>query len=200
MPPPPPVLIPDPAYPPLLLGQRVLFAGASKSAAAARVMTLAAQISATRPKTEIICLLAGAKPEELTPARRGLNAKVYVTAFDEDPHQHQLSIKVSVDMARRKAEKGEKVFVLLDSITAFARACAYTQMTDEGNRPEAAKIYALNRVKQIFGAGRKLENDGSITLVAGMPDTGDAEFDERVRKELAISANAVWEEEAKVES
>jgi len=178
-----------------MLGQRVLFTAPTKTAAAARVMTLAAQISATRPKTEIICLLVGAKPEEVTTARRGLNAKVYSTAFDDDPHLQQQSVKVSLDMARRKAEKGEKVFVLLDSITTYARACVYTQMTDEGNRPDAAEIYALNRVKQLFGSGRKLENEGSITLIAGLSDTGNPAFDQRVRDELSISANAVWEDE-----
>ena len=180
-----------PPPPPLLLGQRVLFKEPSKGLATARVIALANRIGATRPKTEIICLLVGARPEELTVARRGVNAKLYATAFDDDPHQQVQSAKVSLDMARRKAEKGENVFVLLDSITDLARACVYTQIADDGDRPAVAEINAIVRVKQFFATGRKLENGGSLTFVAGYPDTGSPTFDERVRRELAINANAV---------
>ena len=182
----------DPA-PALLLGQRVLFKGASKSAATTRAIALANRIGATRPKTEIICLLTAVKPEELAAARRGVNAKLYGTAFDDDPHQQVQSVKVSLDMARRKAEKGENVFIIMDSVTDLARACVYTQIADEGNLPEVAELNAIVRIKQMFAAGRSLENGGSITFVAGMPDTGCDALDERVRRELAISANAIWE-------
>lgn len=173
---------------PLALGQRVLVS-VEPGAKRLKFLTEVAQgVAETKPNVHLMMVLIDERPEDATHLQRNIHGEVIASSFDRSGNDHTVVATLAIERAKRLVELGQDVVVVLDSLTALARA--YHTSTAPSSRTlehgvDAATIHA---VKQVFGAGRNIENGGSLTLIAtGMAgnDMGDL-----VLEELAPVANA----------
>jgi transcription termination factor Rho len=175
---------------PIGKGQRGLIVAPPKSGKTVLLQKMANAIAHNNPDSYIIILLIDERPEEVTDMRRNVAAaEVISSTFDEPAARHiQVSDMVS-DKARRMVEYGKDVVILLDSITRLARA-------HNAEMPHSGKILsggvdanALQRPKRFFGGARKMEEGGSLTIVAtALIDTG-SKMDDVIYEEFKGTGN-----------
>ena len=150
---------------------------------------IANAISANHPEAYMMVLLIDERPEEVTDMQRSVNAEVIASTFDEAADKHVKVANLVLSKAQRMVECGHDVVILLDSITRLARA--YNTVT-----PASGKILsggvdanALHKPKRFFGAARKIENGGSLTIIAtALIDTG-SKMDEVIFEEFKGTGN-----------
>jgi len=174
---------------PIGKGQRGLIVAPPRTGKTVLMQKIANSISANHPECRLIILLIDERPEEVTDMKRNTKAEVLSSTFDEPPERHCQVAEIVIEMAKRRAESGEDVVILLDSITRLARAYNTTQ-------PHSGKILsggvdanALHKPKRFFGAARNLENGGSLTIMAtALVDTG-SRMDEVIFEEFKGTGN-----------
>ena len=170
-------------------GQRGLLVAPPKAGKTMIMQNIASSIAANHPKCELIVLLIDERPEEVTEMERTVRGEVISSTFDEPAKRHVQVAEIVIEKAKRRAEQGKDVIILLDSITRLARAyntCA----------PSSGKVLtggvdanALQRPKRFFGAARNIENGGSITIIAtALVDTG-SKMDEVIYQEFKGTGN-----------
>jgi transcription termination factor Rho len=170
-------------------GQRGLLVAPPKAGKTMIMQNIASSIAANHPKCELIVLLIDERPEEVTEMERTVRGEVISSTFDEPAKRHVQVAEMVIEKAKRRAEQGKDVIILLDSITRLARAyntCA----------PSSGKVLtggvdanALQRPKRFFGAARNIENGGSITIIAtALVDTG-SKMDEVIYQEFKGTGN-----------
>ena len=127
------------------------------------------------PHAEVIALLVDERPEEVTDFRRSISGKVWASSNDHPPERHVMLSKLAIERAKRPAENKRDVVILLDSLTRLGRAfntapgLVNTGRTLSGGLDAGAMAIP----KQIFGAARKFEEGGSLTIIAtALVDTG----------------------------
>ena len=170
-------------------GQRGLIVAQPKTGKTVLIQKLANAISKNHPETKRIVLLIDERPEEVTDMKRNVDAEVVSSTFDEPPERHVSVADMVIQKAKRMAEFGDDVVILLDSITRLARA--YNAVT-----PHSGKILsggvdfnALKKPKQFFGAARNTEEGGSLTIIAtALIDTG-SRADEVIFEEFKGTGN-----------
>ena len=138
----------------------------------------------------LLVLLIDERPEEVTDMVRTVNGEVISSTFDEPASRHVQVAEVVIEKARRLAEQGKDVVILLDSITRLARA--YNTMTPSSGRVLSGGVdaKALQKPKRFFGAARNLENGGSLTIIAtALVNTG-SRMDEVIFEEFKGTGNA----------
>ncbi|MFC1467243.1 transcription termination factor Rho [Verrucomicrobiota bacterium] len=174
---------------PIGKGQRGLIVAPPRTGKTVLMQKIANSISVNNPEAKLIILLIDERPEEVTDMKRNTKAEVLSSTFDEPPERHVQVAEVVIEMAKRRAEQGEDVVILLDSITRLARAYNTTQ-------PHSGKILsggvdanALHKPKRFFGAARNIENGGSLTIMAtALVDTG-SRMDEVIFEEFKGTGN-----------
>jgi transcription termination factor Rho len=174
---------------PIGKGQRGLIVAPPRTGKTVLMQKIANSISVNNPESKLIILLIDERPEEVTDMKRNTKAEVLSSTFDEPPERHVQVAEVVIEMAKRRAERGEDVIILLDSITRLARAYNTTQ-------PHSGKILsggvdanALHKPKRFFGAARNIENGGSLTIIAtALVDTG-SRMDEVIFEEFKGTGN-----------
>jgi transcription termination factor Rho len=174
---------------PIGKGQRGLIVAPPRTGKTVLMQKMANSISVNNPEAKLIILLIDERPEEVTDMKRNTKAEVLSSTFDEPPERHVQVAEVVIEMAKRRAEQGEDVIILLDSITRLARAYNTTQ-------PHSGKILsggvdanALHKPKRFFGAARNIENGGSLTIIAtALVDTG-SRMDEVIFEEFKGTGN-----------
>jgi transcription termination factor Rho len=150
---------------------------------------IANAIAQNHPEVYLIVLLIDERPEEVTDMARSVNAEVIASTFDEQAERHVKVSSIVLEKAKRMVECGHDVVILLDSITRLARA--YNTVV-----PSSGKILsggvdanALHKPKRFFGAARKIENGGSLTIIAtALIDTG-SKMDEVIFEEFKGTGN-----------
>jgi transcription termination factor Rho len=146
-------------------------------------------IAANHPEVYLIILLIDERPEEVTDMARSVRAEVVSSTFDEPAERHVKIANIVLEKAKRMVESGHDVVILLDSITRLARA--YNTVA-----PASGKILsggvdanALHKPKRFFGAARKIEHGGSLTIIAtALTDTG-SKMDEVIFEEFKGTGN-----------
>ncbi len=174
---------------PIGKGQRGLIVAPPRTGKTVFMQKMANAIAKNNPESKLIILLIDERPEEVTDMKRNTNAEVLSSTFDEPPERHVQVAEVVIEMAKRRAEQGEDVIILLDSITRLARAYNTTQ-------PHSGKILsggvdanALHKPKRFFGAARNIENGGSLTIMAtALIETG-SRMDEVIFEEFKGTGN-----------
>ncbi len=174
---------------PIGKGQRGLIVAPPRSGKTILLKNIAHGIESNHPEVKLIVLLVDERPEEVTDMRRSVKGEVISSTFDEPPHRHVQVADIVVERAKRMVEKGQDVVILLDSLTRLARA-------HNAILPASGKILsggidanALQRPKRFFGAARKLEEGGSLTIVAtALIDTG-SRMDEVIYEEFKGTGN-----------
>jgi len=175
---------------PLGKGQRALIVSPPRAGKTVLLQDIAHGIETNHPEVELIVLLIDERPEEVTDMRRTVKGEVVSSTFDEPPTRHVQVAEIVIEKARRLAENGKDVVILLDSITRLARA--YNTVV-----PPSGKILsggvdsnALHKPKRFFGAARNLEEGGSLTIIAtALIDTG-SRMDEVIFEEFKGTGNS----------
>jgi transcription termination factor Rho len=170
-------------------GQRGLIVAPPRTGKTILLQKMAQAIITNSPDTYVIVLLIDERPEEVTDMRRNVKAEVVSSTFDEPASRHCQVAEMVIDKAKRMVEYGKDVVILLDSITRLARAY-------NSEMPHSGKILsggvdanALQKPKRFFGAARKIEEGGSLTILAtALVDTG-SRMDEVIFEEFKGTGN-----------
>lgn len=176
-------------FAPIGKGQRAMIVAQPKTGKTMLLKDIANSISANHPEAYMMVLLIDERPEEVTDMQRSVNAEVIASTFDEAADKHVKVANLVLSKAQRLVECGHDVVILLDSITRLARA--YNTVT-----PASGKILsggvdanALHKPKRFFGAARKIEGGGSLTIIAtALIDTG-SKMDEVIFEEFKGTGN-----------
>ncbi len=176
-------------FTPIGKGQRGLIVAQPKTGKTVLLKEVANAIAANHPEAYLLILLIDERPEEVTDMARSVNAEVIASTFDEPAERHVKIANIVLEKAKRMVECGQDVVILLDSITRLARAyntCA----------PASGKVLtggvdsnALQKPKKFFGAARKIEGGGSLTILAtALIETG-SKMDEVIFEEFKGTGN-----------
>ncbi len=160
---------------PIGFGTRGLIVAPPKAGKTILLQNLAYGIKRNHPEVELIALLIDERPEEVTDFKRNVPAQVLASSNDQDVERHTALGILAIERARRMVEAGRDVVVLLDSITRLGRAFNNSRRYGSGGRTMSGGLdsRALEIPKQLFGAARKAEEGGSLTIIAScLVDTG----------------------------
>ena len=175
---------------PIGKGQRGLIAAPPKAGKTTLLKNIANAIESKYDDIDLIALLIDERPEEVTDMKRSLNGgKVIFSTFDEQPEHHVKVAEMVLERAKRLAEHGHDVVIMLDSITRLARA--YNLVVPASGRTLSGGLdpAALFGPKRFFGAARNLEEGGSITILAtALIDTG-SRMDDMIFEEFKGTGN-----------
>ncbi|MEO1939949.1 transcription termination factor Rho [Candidatus Thioglobus sp.] len=170
-------------------GQRGLLVAPPKAGKTMIMQNIASSISVNHSECELIVLLIDERPEEVTEMERTVRGEVIASTFDEPAKRHVQVAEMVIQKAKRRAEQGKDVIILLDSITRLARA--YNTVAPSSGKVLTGGVdaNALQRPKRFFGAARNIENGGSITIIAtALIDTG-SKMDEVIYQEFKGTGN-----------
>jgi len=170
-------------------GQRGLIVSPPKAGKTMIMQNIASSISINHPDCELIVLLIDERPEEVTEMERTVRGEVISSTFDEPAKRHVQVAEIVIAKAKRRAEQGNNVIILLDSITRLARA--YNTVAPSSGKVLTGGVdaNALQRPKRFFGAARNIENGGSVTIIAtALIDTG-SKMDEVIYQEFKGTGN-----------
>ncbi len=160
-------------FTPIGKGQRGLIVAQPKSGKTFLLKDVANAISNNHPECYLIILLVDERPEEVTDMKRNVKAEVIASTFDEPAENHVRVAGVVLEKAKRLVESGHDVCILLDSITRLARAYNTVAPASGKVLSGGVEANALQKPKKFFGAARKIENGGSLTILAtALTETG----------------------------
>jgi transcription termination factor Rho len=174
---------------PIGRGQRGLIVAPPKAGKTILLKTIANAISEKYPEVYLLAALIGERPEEVTDLKRTVNAEVVSSTFDEPAYAHTRLSEMVLERAKRLVENGKDVVVLLDSLTRLSRA--YNITVDPSGRSLSGGLdpSALVQPKRFFGAARKIEEGGSLTIIATvLVDTG-SRMDDVIYEEFKGTGN-----------
>ncbi|MGE5355678.1 MAG: transcription termination factor Rho [Deltaproteobacteria bacterium] len=176
-------------FTPIGKGQRGLIVAQPKTGKTYLLKDLANAISKNHPEVYMIILLVDERPEEVTDMRRSVTAEVIASNFDEPASNHVRVANMVLEKAKRLVESGHDVVILLDSITRLARAYNTVAPSSGKVLSGGVEANALHKPKQFFGAARKIEDGGSLTIIAtALIDTG-SKMDEVIFEEFKGTGN-----------
>ena len=160
---------------PIGYGTRGLIVSPPKAGKTILLQNIAFGIKHNHPDIELIALLIDERPEEVTDFKRNVPAQVLASSNDQDNERHIMLAILAVERAKRMLEAGKDVVMLLDSVTRLGRAFNNSRKYGSGGRTMSGGLdsRALEIPKQLFGAARKAEEGGSLTIIAScLVDTG----------------------------
>ncbi|MCK9443999.1 MAG: transcription termination factor Rho [Tissierellaceae bacterium] len=174
---------------PIGKGQRGMIVSPPKAGKTSLLKMVANSIAKNHPEVEIIVLLIDERPEEVTDMRRSVKGDVVYSTFDELPQHHTKVAEIVLERAKRLVEHGKDVVILLDSITRLARAYNLTIPATGRTLSGGLDPGALHKPKRFFGAARKLEEGGSLTILAtALVETG-SRMDDVIFEEFKGTGN-----------
>ncbi len=174
---------------PIGKGQRGLIVSPPKAGKTSILKEIANSIAINHPEIIIKVLLIDERPEEVTDMERSVKGEVIYSTFDEPPDQHVRISELVLDSAKRLVECGKDVVILLDSITRLARA--YNLVVPPSGRTLSGGLdpSSLHKPKRFFGGARKIEQEGSLTIIAtALVDTG-SRMDDIIYEEFKGTGN-----------
>ena len=175
---------------PIGKGQRALIVSPPKAGKTMLLKNIANGITANYPDILLMVALIGERPEEVTDMRRSVMGEVISSTFDEPTENHTHVAEMALEIAKRQVETGRDVVILLDSVTRLARA--YNLALPPSGRTLSGGIdpIALYPPKRFFGAARKIEEGGSLTIIATcLVDTG-SRMDDVIYEEFKGTGNS----------
>ncbi len=176
-------------FTPIGKGQRALIVAQPKTGKTTLLKEVANAIAANHPDVYLIVLLIDERPEEVTDMQRTVNAEVIASTFDEPAERHVKIANLVLEKAKRMTECGHDVVIVLDSITRLARAYNTVAPSSGKVLSGGVEANALQKPKRFFGAARKIENGGSLTIIAtALIETG-SKMDEVIFEEFKGTGN-----------
>ncbi len=174
---------------PIGKGQRGLIVAPPYSGKTTLLKNIAAGIEANHPEVSLIFLLIDERPEEVTDVARSVKGEVISSTFDEYPERHIQVAEMAVEKAKRWAEYGKDVIILLDSLTRLARAYNLTAPPSGKTLTGGLDAMGLVKPRQFCGAARKFEEGGSLTIIASVLVGTESRGDEAIYEEFKGTAN-----------
>jgi transcription termination factor Rho len=174
---------------PIGKGQRGLIVAPPKTGKTMLLQAIAAAVTRNHPEAHLMVVLLDERPEEVTDMRRSVAGEVIASTFDRPVHEHIKIAELAVERAKRLAEQGQDVVILLDSLTRLCRA--HNNNAKSGGRTLSGGVdaAAVAAPKQLFGAARNLQEGGSVTILAtALVDTG-SRADDYYFEELKSTGN-----------
>ena len=176
-------------FTPIGKGQRGLIVAQPKTGKTMLLKAVANAIAANHPECYLMVVLVDERPEEVTDMERSVKAEVIASTFDEPAEKHVKVSTIALQKAKRLVECGHDVIILLDSITRLARAHNTVAPASGKVLSGGVEANAMQKPKQFFGAARKIENGGSLTILAtALIDTG-SKMDEVIFEEFKGTGN-----------
>lgn len=176
-------------FTPIGKGQRGLIVAQPKTGKTMLLKAVANAIAENHPECYLIIVLVDERPEEVTDMERSVKAEVIASTFDEPAEKHVKVSTMALQKAKRLVECGHDVVILLDSITRLARAHNTVSPASGKVLSGGVEANAMQKPKQFFGAARKIENGGSLTILAtALIDTG-SKMDEVIFEEFKGTGN-----------
>ena len=176
-------------FTPIGKGQRGLIVAQPKTGKTMLLKAVANAIAANHPECYLMVVLVDERPEEVTDMERSVKAEVIASTFDEPAEKHVKVSTIALQKAKRLVECGHDVVILLDSITRLARAHNTVAPASGKVLSGGVEANAMQKPKQFFGAARKIENGGSLTIIAtALVDTG-SKMDEVIFEEFKGTGN-----------
>jgi transcription termination factor Rho len=176
-------------FTPIGKGQRGLIVAQPKTGKTMLLKAVANAIAENHPECYLMVVLVDERPEEVTDMERSVKAEVIASTFDEPAEKHVKVSTIALQKAKRLVECGHDVVILLDSITRLARAHNTVAPASGKVLSGGVEANAMQKPKQFFGAARKIENGGSLTILAtALIDTG-SKMDEVIFEEFKGTGN-----------
>ncbi len=185
-------------FTPIGKGQRGLIVAQPKVGKTMLLKEVANAIAANHPEVYLMVVLIDERPEEVTDMERSVHAEVIASTFDEPAEKHVKVSSIALQKAKRLVECGHDVVILLDSITRLARAHNTVAPSSGKVLSGGVEANALLKPKQFFGAARKIEHGGSLTILAtALIETG-SKMDEVIFEEFKGTGNMELQLERKL--
>jgi transcription termination factor Rho len=174
---------------PIGYGQRGLIVSPPKAGKTWLLIDIANGITENNKDIDLMFVLVGERPEEVTEIQRKVDGEVFASNFDEKPEDNCKVAELALEKAKRMVEMGRNVAILMDSVTRLARAYNITMPTSGRTLSGGFDPVALFPPKRFFGAARNIENGGSLTIIAtALIDTG-SRMDDLVYEEFKGTGN-----------
>lgn len=170
-------------------GQRALIVAPPRSGKTRILAEIAESVSTHHPQMKLVVLLLDERPEEVTEMVRSANGQVFASSNDQDARNHVRLAKLALDYARRWAEVGADVVLLLDSLTRLGRSSNLVQSGPGRTLSGGVDTRALALPRAIFGAARELEDAGSLTIVATALIETNSRMDEFIYQDFKGTGN-----------
>jgi transcription termination factor Rho len=185
-------------FTPIGKGQRGLIVAQPKTGKTMLLKALAHAIAENHPECYLMVVLVDERPEEVTDMERSIKGEVIASTFDEPAEKHVKVSTIALQKAKRLVECGHDVVILLDSITRLARAHNTVAPASGKVLSGGVEANAMQKPKQFFGAARKIEGGGSLTIIAtALVDTG-SKMDEVIFEEFKGTGNMELQLERKL--
>ena len=176
-------------FTPIGKGQRGLIVAQPKTGKTMLLKAVANAIAENHPECYLMVVLVDERPEEVTDMERSIKGEVIASTFDEPAEKHVKVSTIALQKAKRLVECGHDVVILLDSITRLARAHNTVAPSSGKVLSGGVEANAMQKPKQFFGAARKIEHGGSLTIIAtALVDTG-SKMDEVIFEEFKGTGN-----------
>jgi transcription termination factor Rho len=170
-------------------GQRGLITAPPRSGKTILLQQAANRVSSAYPDTHLIVLLVDERPEEATHFRRTVKGEVIASTNDEPADRHTRVTELTIERAKRLVEQGKDVFIVMDSLTRLGRAYNVTIRNSGRTLSGGVDSRTLEKPKAFFGAARKVEGGGSLTILAtALIETG-SRMDEVIFEEFKGTGN-----------
>ncbi|MHB2152821.1 transcription termination factor Rho [Calditrichota bacterium GD2] len=176
-------------FTPLAKGTRGLIISPPRAGKTTILKHIAEAVLKNHPEVEVMILLIDERPEEVTDFRRTVGANVYFSSSDQSVENHLRIARLTVNMAIRKVEMGKDALVLIDSLTRMGRAFNKGSNTSGRTMSGGLDARALEIPRQFFGAARKIENGGSLTVLATILVETGSRMDDIIFQEFKGTGN-----------
>lgn len=174
---------------PVGFGQRGMVVSPPKAGKTTLLKEIAAGVAVNYPEVHLMAILVGERPEEVTDMQRFIKGEVIASSFDQKPEDQTRAAEIGMERAKRLVELGKDVVVVFDSITRLARAYNLAIPTSGRTLSGGFDPAALYPSKRFFGAARKIENGGSLTIIGtALVDTG-SKMDDLIFEEFKGTGN-----------
>jgi len=174
---------------PVGFGQRGMVVSPPKAGKTTLLKEIAAGVAINYPEVHLMAILVGERPEEVTDMQRFIKGEVIASSFDQKPEDQTRAAEIGMERAKRLVELGKDVVVVFDSITRLARAYNLAIPTSGRTLSGGFDPAALYPSKKFFGAARKIENGGSLTIIGtALVETG-SKMDELIFEEFKGTGN-----------
>lgn len=176
-------------FAPIGFGQRGMIVSPPKAGKTTLLKEIAAGVAVNYPEIHLMAVLVGERPEEVTDMQRFIKGEVIASHFDQKPEDQTKAAEIAIERAKRLVEMGKDVFIVFDSITRLARAYNLAIPTSGRTLSGGFDPAALYPSKRFFGAARKIEGGGSLTIIGtALVDTG-SKMDDLVFEEFKGTGN-----------
>ena len=174
---------------PIGKGQRALIVSPPRSGKTRLIMQMAQAVSTYHPEIRLVVLLLDERPEEVTDMVRSVKGQVFASSNDQDARNHVRLAKLALDYAKRWAEAGDDVVLLLDSLTRLGRSQNLLQTGPGRTLSGGVDTRALELPRRIFGAARESEEAGSITIIATALIETESRMDDFIYQDFKGTGN-----------